>query len=48
MLSGQTKGIMLQGSNLGREQLHLLNDVDLAQPVRLAQFLTGGNISRKQ
>ena len=32
---------MLQGSKLGRELLRLLNDLDLAQPVRVAQFLTG-------
>jgi hypothetical protein len=29
---------------LGREQLHLLNDLASFYPVRLAQFLTGGNI----
>jgi hypothetical protein len=32
---------MLQGSKLGREQLHLLNDLDLAYPVRVPQFLAG-------
>jgi len=32
---------MLQGSKLGRKQLHLLNDPDLPLSVRVAQFLTG-------
>jgi hypothetical protein len=32
---------MLQGSKLGREQLRLINDLDLDLPVRVAQFLTG-------
>jgi hypothetical protein len=34
---------MLQGLNLGREQLRLLNDLASFYPVRLAQFLAGGN-----
>jgi len=34
---------MLQGSKLGREPLHLLNDLASFYPVKLAQFLTGGN-----
>lgn len=40
-LSGQIKEIMLQGSKLGREPLHLLNDLASFYPVCLAQFLTG-------
>ena len=34
---------MLQGSKLGRELLRLLNDMASFYPLRLAQFLTGGN-----
>jgi hypothetical protein len=30
---------MLQGSKLGTEQLHLLNDLDLLYPLYMAQFL---------
>jgi len=30
---------MLQGSKLGTEQLHLLNDLDLFYPLYMAQFL---------
>jgi hypothetical protein len=40
-LSGQTKGIMLQGSKLGRELLHLLNALASFYPVYLAQFQAG-------
>jgi len=36
---------MLQGSKLGRELLRLLNDMASFYPLRLAQFLTGGNNS---
>ena len=36
---------MLQGSKLGRKQLHLLNDLALVYPVRLAQFLAGDDTS---
>jgi hypothetical protein len=35
---------MLQGSKLGREPLHLLNDLASFYPVNLAQFLTGDDI----
>ena len=32
---------MLQGSKLGREPLHLLNDLASFYPVNVAQFLAG-------
>jgi len=39
---------MLQGSKLGRELLRLLNDMASFYPLRLAQFLTGGNRKKEK
>ncbi|MBU1706098.1 hypothetical protein KKG19_05240, partial [Patescibacteria group bacterium] len=39
---------MLQGLELGRELLRLLNNMASFYPVRLAQFLTGGNRERDE